>query len=515
MQNYKYDKIFKVSFIIGAIILLIMGWSNLVWIGSTKITDLFHRGEYFSYFISVFNNQEKFSYLTIHGALDYIPAWLAFNIFGQTNYFFWTILLYEIANILSALFFYIIVAIFCREIVIYYKIPILIIAAIIAPNFVNYRDLFLLISLFLYFFCQQEMRLLIKRFIEVALGLTVALNIFWSFDRGIAGTFSIGIAYSVMAYRKQISLNPLIYFVLAIFLLHFYTDIFDLRAYTENINFLIDTSSQWSYGLGLRPVIYSSMLFFLCLSSLTLLFKSISNEDIFSGRLLVNANAKNAIVLGLLTIFFLKIGTNRADIIHIHWGMWPAVLAFLYAHGQHNKNFIPVQQESYIFGERLFSFVGISRYANLCFLIIFTTLITPASLGDSFSFIKLLISPPANEEIVGDGINWIASELNKVKADCVFDLANHGIIIGLTAKPACTRFTYIVYANKSYEDEIIESLQNKKPPLIVYSSTNWSFNIDQKNMYDRFPVLKNYLDQTYPYEICKYGYCLRYLSNDR
>jgi len=59
---------------------------------------------------------------------------------------------------------------------------------------------------------------------------------------------------------------------------------------------------------------------------------------------------------------------------------------------------------------------------------------------------------------------------------------------------------------------MIQQLQKRNPPVVVYSSTHWAFQIDGRSMHDRFPELKKYLLKTYQYEKCDFGYCLRYLN---
>ena len=82
----------------------------------------------------------------------------------------------------------------------------------------------------------------------------------------------------------------------------------------------------------------------------------------------------------------------------------------------------------------------------------------------------------------------------------------------MTGLPSCTKYIYPVYASQRYELDMIQQLQKRNPPVVVYSSTHWAFQIDGRSMHDRFPELKKYLLKTYQYEKCDFGYCLRYLN---
>ena len=92
----------------------------------------------------------------------------------------------------------------------------------------------------------------------------------------------------------------------------------------------------------------------------------------------------------------------------------------------------------------------------------------------------------------------------------MFDLANNGVINGVTDLPACTKYIYPVYATPPYEADLLSDLQHADPPAVVYSTTFWSFNLNNISMHDKFPRLKAYLDARYPVEECQVDYCLRF-----
>jgi len=129
-----------------------------------------------------------------------------------------------------------------------------------------------------------------------------------------------------------------------------------------------------------------------------------------------------------------------------------------------------------------------------------------------YYWLAQITDPPRNGLLVDKGIQWVSAELSKAGSNCVFDLSNNGVINGVTALPACTKYTYPVYATQRYEGDMIQELQQRNPPIIVFYSTYWPFSIDGKSMHDRFPELKNYLLKTYQYEKCNFGYCLRYIK---
>ena len=115
-----------------------------------------------------------------------------------------------------------------------------------------------------------------------------------------------------------------------------------------------------------------------------------------------------AFFIVMLMIFFFKIGTNRADLLHIHWSIWPVIIAFLY--GQHNKeSLIFSARNDFYCSKKLFDLIRHSGLENLSFILILIALMTPANLADSYYLLSSIIRPRANEELVSDGVKWIAN----------------------------------------------------------------------------------------------------------
>jgi hypothetical protein len=106
-------------------------------------------------------------------------------------------------------------------------------------------------------------------------------------------------------------------------------------------------------------------------------------------------------------------------------------------------------------------------------------------------------------------MDWISRILIENKEQCIFDLSNNGVINGLTLLPTCSKFAYPIYANQDYEQDMINNLKEKNPHIIIYSTNYWSYNIDGRNMKDRFPKLDRYILENYKYDLCKYDYCLK------
>ena len=135
--------------------------------------------------------------------------------------------------------------------------------------------------------------------------------------------------------------------------------------------------------------------------------------------------------------------------------------------------------------------------------------------GSFYSIFKLASGQaPVNDSLVDRKLLYAAKKLSLLKNECIFDLSNHGIFNAVLFLPPCTRFSYPVYADRSYEKTLISDLQKSNPSSIIYSSDNWSYNIDNKSMVQRLPDLNTWIIREYPIEECVPSYCIR-RKNDR
>lgn len=284
--------------------------------------DPFHHGEYFTALITLLDDQVEFHPITIHGAVDFIPGLIAINIFSENNYFFPTRLIYELLNFLSAIIFLAVVYGFIKDKP--KSIVVLLSSALVSPYLVGYRDTALISSIYFYFLIQKNNHPITNMFLEICFGLTVAIGLFWSFDRGIAGIVSLGFACIIHAYNSRLYLKSIFTFFATIASLGYFPQ-FSLVNYWENIKVLIETSSQWSYGWKITPIILTNFLIFSNLLTIWLLLFS-AKINLKTSRVYLY----NSLFLIILSLLLLKIGINRADIEHILWGLWGPLFSGLY-----------------------------------------------------------------------------------------------------------------------------------------------------------------------------------------
>lgn len=511
-------------------------WARFFAIGDAFYSDPFHHGEFVASLQSMLAGNVKF--FTIHGAMDWVPAWFSQRLFGLDKYFLPTMLVYNTLSAFAGLFLYTTIFLLTSKNN-QYRAIILMISAVLSAYLVGIRDVFLLLAIWVYFLSERCSSKQWRNVLELTLGVLLAVNLFWSFDRGMAAIAGLGIACIVIAVAERRYLLSMLSFSFSLGALH-WVGALSFSNYAANFQFLMATSSQWSHGFAKEPVTLSALVAIPNGWAIYYLLKQLHQQFRVNWK-----ETANLISLVILTILMFKIGVNRADGLHVIMALWVPSLAFLYLHER-----CTVKWPMFFNITIIISIMWLAKKTDMHVLyfgilipaiyviqtkfpkltydlalpklgiialaipLLFTNIVIISSkyTQGSFQWMPKVLTPPTNQSLVSDSIKWVSEEILKAGSHCVFDLSNNGVINGITSLPACTKYIYPVYATQRYEADMLEELQQHNPPVIVFSSTYWSFSIDGKSMHGRFPALKNYLLKTYPYEKCNLGYCLRYVN---
>lgn len=458
------------------------------------IEDYFHKGEFLLHLPNILNGQISY---TIHGGYDYILSYIFYKVFGVDNYFFHTVFGLKFLSFISNLLF--IVLLYSLKVLKKSSGLVLIITVLLTRfSFFNARDIFLLLSMIIIVLDHNSKHR--YKSLLILLGVFICLNLIWSFDRGIAGSATFFILS--IFYLKRDKLYVLVYvsFIITLAFMHFFLKGFNFIVMLENIIFLIKTSENWNYDFHIKVFINQVILVG---SYITLLIISFKKRKFFIDN-------KDYIFLSLLLLstFFLKIGLNRTDSSHFLYGYWPQLLIMGYLLKDDVLGINVSNAKLTLLNKHLYTII-------ILFFLFFVANNTNVLNNSGYKYretVKKLFNPPKNEEIVSDGILWVANTIKDSQATTVFDFTNQGVINGLTQLPTTTNFGYIVYCNQSYEDEIISYLIEKKPNSLVFFSEFWSFSIDGRSMYDRFPQVTRYIKDNYQQYSENYGYIVRYLN---
>lgn len=503
------------------------------------LLDRFHEGELFANAMEyIGNGSTEQRGLPIHGLLDILPSLLTANIWGLEHNFIPTYALLKTLDFGSALLMVLVAARFASQMA--HRRPWLLVAlSLISPFVVGNRDFFLLLSLLQLVLIIQSSTDQRRLAALLLFGITAALAVFYSYDRGIAGTASLGLATLYLAWFDRRFVYAIGAFVGTVFVLHLSSDLFSIFWYLRNIQYLMASSPEWRYAWTYDTVLYVSfavslnaMALFLLWSDRAAAFKNPSTMTLF-------------ILLTLLSFFMLKIGTNRADISHIFMASWVPclivmlqgkkiqfslrdlrvlgmvafifmviILAFLLGLRSNYSAFLlvfPLFLVAGMFDFQAQRWVQIIAVAALIFTQITygTIYVQKTVFKGEYSWVTKVLSPPSNVEASPPSVIWAAEKILDSGALCLFDMSNSGLINGLTLLPSCSRFSYPIYAAPRYEDVLITDLDKADPPLIIYSSDYWSYTIDGRSMRVRYRKLDAYLREVFPIETCKGDYCIR------
>ncbi|NTV10010.1 MAG: hypothetical protein HGA47_04455, partial [Zoogloea sp.] len=308
---------------ISLLILLAIGWMRLFSIGGGEIEDPFHQGEYFATFMSFFSGSVDYGGqepLTIHGALDLLPAWLGARLYGLERNFLATELFYAAAGLLAALLLYGI-AVLLADRGIRYRPLLLLVVASVAVKLVGHRDLLLLLAVFLYFLRERNLSPTAGQFVEAALGVALAASLFWSFDRGLAGLAALGGACLLQLFLHRRFMLALPVALLSVVGLGLLSPVFSFSGYLENVGFLLQTSAQWRYGLTPDVLVRSCVLAVPNLMAAYFVLRGL-HKPWWRDR-----SFPDVVLLVLLIAFLYRIATNRSDAEHMVMGLWAPVLA--------------------------------------------------------------------------------------------------------------------------------------------------------------------------------------------
>jgi hypothetical protein len=418
--------------------------------------------------------------------------------------------------------------------------------ALIAPLCVSYHSIFLLTALLLHLMLRDRhardgLKAPAVLVLESLLGLTIAIGLHISFDRGVATAVAFGAAYLPLVPRSARLAQPgriaLATFGVATAIGALIDPMLSLSHYVENLTFLASTAAQWRYPWSQQTITLTGTLIFLAAAAWTLAIQAWRHPRVTA------AQQTDLIVISVLTLFLLRIGTNRADISHILIGLSGPLLMVAWWHAQPNldatgSRWVRAAHVVLIAGTlvlalpyKTYPVLAASVALSLATLagpkyhyagqryIIAGLLFLPIPLlagnalrharHDQFKWTARLIQYPDNATLSSAGVRWAAASLRAASVTCVFDLSNNGLIQALVQKPACSRITYPVYGGSAHEAELVDALAQRQPTALVYSSSHWAYSIDQKPMPLRFPLLDRYIRENYPIERCAEGYCVR------
>lgn len=511
------------------------------------IGDSFHIGEWFAAATTLWNDPTS-SPLTIHGGWDFIPAIVTRWLTGGENYFYPTIYLTgAIIPAIAAAMLLLLLTRIMKGRITWPALIFLSIAAVAAPTLVGIRDLFLIATCWSLYELMTHSKSTGRRSLIILVIALLSAGVVWSFDRGIAGLVTVLTTLLSAAYfeKKFSYIRTAGLVVLCTALIIAIANTSGTIDYFYNVLFLAQTSSQWRYPLS--PSFTANALS-------AIIFVAATIAATINTRLSEKRAYFHPYWLGIsaCALMMLRIGINRADMDHVTMAMWaPMILtAFSYSTREEPGNkptFALAAAVSSIIAYFIlyYAWFGIAFRILACsfsssllwcqqlgpgsrvrvflaslsvwFLVLSLVNPTRSLASTTKSILKRRIVTPIEylykgvpySRIADPGNAWAAKMIRDSGSKCLLDMTNSGIINAGANLPACIQASYPVYATKKFEDKLLREIENMDAKAVVYSSENWQYSIDSKDMKKRLPKVDALLRSRYPVEQCYEKYCIR------
>lgn len=512
------------------------------------IDDSFHFGEFIAPAVSLIEGRDGAALpYTIHGLVDILPTYLL-TLAGVPDHMLtgYATAFVPLMSVLAAMLAAI-AALRCATLFGVRHITMLPFA-LCAGYLVAWRELFVCIGLILFAtvlkaIATPETR---RTWLFILLGVVSAFGIYWSFNRGAVMAVGLGVPLLFMIHRHRgvaIAIGSFTLFVVVFGLTLPGTS---LTHYLDNFVMLMETSSKWQQALSSKH--YAVMGFIAAMNGAAIiaaLWMVLAKKTTMPQTVLLAA-------LALLSAFYVKIGLSRFDMNHLEMALWMPVLPLSLVFGATAMGRDGMLMPFHVYAAAGLAVAGASvvyltgapvreiLFPIALILLMVTALpasrITRASAllalvalcFGSFGLALLRVQDSvragaygwigelataegvASSDILGPGVVWAGKQLVARNASCTFDMVNAGLILAVSRRPACSQFTYLVYAGAEHEERLIADLKETRPAAIVYNSDFWSYTIDSLPMNERFPSLEGEILTLYPEMECNEGFCVRY-----
>jgi hypothetical protein len=213
-------------------------------------------------------------------------------------------------------------------------------------------------------------------------------------------------------------------------------------------------------------------------------------------------NNMGVVILTAASAVFMRMALERSDPNHILWGLMPS--------------FLFIAAAILVCLDRLFRDTGLIPAIStaglqaqvLIFVLLVLLVSTPvASTKDTVKILrdyKNSISLQDNKLLSADYIVAVNALKEEIRSSSTFfTLTNENIWYYLFETPSCSRFHQLEYARDlAAQNEIIDSLKQKKPHVILFQNAFWSKPIDNVSVFNsNAPVVRFVLENYRPFRV--------------
>lgn len=471
---------------------------------------LFHEGEYVGLLWnmhSFYRGEIQFP-LLIHGAMDYIPAFIASFLYGNDHIIVGTRVINTIITWLCwVLFFDLCYSLISQAnhrgfwLIIVTAIFLLFTprlnaqALVVQQAFLGPRDIFVIATVWCFTKYTVATPLMSQRIFLITGTFSAVAATFWSYDRGIMALAFLAVMFvGVIKDKEKLNATLLLLTACISLVIIQYSNIFgSLTDNVKNIIYWVINSKE-VFGIGFSGIDRVSLTF-----TISVVLFCTATIAIAVINWPAKAERKNIfLIIGLILIQLLLLKTilNRPGMPRLIWAIWPSILMMIYFTSRNIAiNFriatgwitaTPVQHRSnkpYLIVLFFFVLITNNMFQPLWYL----------------SFIKNTLKPKPDTEIVSTEVKSVSKIISQYPDKCIFGWVNEGVIALMAKKRFCTQYPYATYVSQAEEPNLLQQLKSESPNAIVFDVSGDSMmNIDNRSMESRLPNVYKFIQENYP-----------------
>ena len=482
---------------------------------SAPVTDNFHEGELLGFLWHLrdyYQGTADFPVL-VHGAMDYLPEWFAFRVFGFDRTIVGT---HVIVMLLTALQYLLLLhtcylltdsknhrTLWTLLLLLYfYYVTPQFDASVIEASYFPLRDLFLSLTLWCLVNSALAAGSLQARCWLAAGSVSTVVALYWCYNRGLITLAFVGVFWLGLLARRKIGSAILMLAVLVATaaILDRLRVFGTLRENASNILYWLKYGAEVNrprflpeYAPGIAG------LAALCLLALAVLALALAARR----KIRFDNDLLAAFVAGLFVVLALniKVVFGVPDLEYALHGGWPAVMLLLV----YGSRLVTVDTSAVTrhLADLRCQWTDSGRPARLALALAGVALLGFLAIAHHHAFLpfarfaKNLVRPVANAQILPHDILDVSRVVAESGDDCYFNWVNDDVVAFLAGKKHCTDFPYAHYAGISHEQRLLAQLQAAAPSLIILEEDFWPFTRYQERMADRLPATARYIAENY------------------
>lgn len=483
------------------------------------LQDGFHEGEYLVPLTAVRDYYRGISAfpVLVHGAMDFIPALIANMVAGQDHLIVWTRLINTLVVAICWVAYMDVGRTVLRKhpqrlvslgtfVAVFFLMTN---AADVDPvhrqqAFIGTRDLFLMLTIWGAFKADACDHLLTNLALLAFSGLSAALCLYWSYDRGvISGIWMLVLSVGLIAQNRYKGMAAMLMaYVTAMLVVSSTRMLGTIGENLHNVVYWVKSSGDvWSMSFKSKSVALPSAFSLMLFSLLVLAFAAqwlLKNRRHHFAPYVLGVAAMQAVFLTkLYNLPFFP--TN-------YYFIWPTIILLaMMAPEMPWAKTINGQLSNFWQAGHGWHAASRGNKVLISALAVLTLSFFTNAVVFSIISVRAAIKNPADIELL-DTERYALDGLDTKNVSCVLLWTNEGAVSLFLKKPSCTNYTYPVYISQAQEATVLDELRKNPPGLIVYDSPFWSTNIYFRTMKERLPAIDQFINDNYVFSKNRSGY---------